>query len=139
MSDSKANSIYASLFAGTISGTITRLIVAPLDVVKIRFQIQMDPHLIGKVGHYIPPKYHYMGILHAFKSIYLQEGMKGLWRGNLVAEMMWASFSGGTKNQKMFLDSCIDTSVHLIFSFSTVRVLHSVHEYFVRFTSESSL
>ncbi len=32
-----------SLIAGSISGGVTRLVVAPLDVLKIRFQLQVEP------------------------------------------------------------------------------------------------
>ncbi len=32
-----------SLIAGAISGGVTRLVAAPLDVLKIRFQLQLEP------------------------------------------------------------------------------------------------
>ena len=32
-----------SLVAGTVSGALTRLFTCPLDVLKIRFQLQLEP------------------------------------------------------------------------------------------------
>ncbi len=36
-----------SVVAGAVSGAVTRLLVSPLDLIKIRFQLQIEP--IAKV------------------------------------------------------------------------------------------
>ena len=36
-------SVRDSLLAGSVSGVVTRLLTAPLDVLKIRFQLQIEP------------------------------------------------------------------------------------------------
>eukprot|EP01127_Copromyxa_protea_P015913 TRINITY_DN4649_c0_g1_i2.p1 TRINITY_DN4649_c0_g1~~TRINITY_DN4649_c0_g1_i2.p1 ORF type:complete len:299 (+),score=35.09 TRINITY_DN4649_c0_g1_i2:86-982(+) len=83
------STVLLNLLAGGFSGGIARFFVAPLDVVKIRFQMQTDPQAISRVKEYARPKYYYSGILNAFSTIYKQEGIQGLWRGNLVAEYLW--------------------------------------------------
>eukprot|EP01126_Amoeba_proteus_P042297 TRINITY_DN4593_c0_g2_i4.p1 TRINITY_DN4593_c0_g2~~TRINITY_DN4593_c0_g2_i4.p1 ORF type:complete len:279 (+),score=33.44 TRINITY_DN4593_c0_g2_i4:159-995(+) len=54
--------------------------------------MQVDPKLVNCLKHYTSPKYHYTSIMNAIRTIYSQEGIKGLWRGNLLAELMWGSF-----------------------------------------------
>jgi hypothetical protein len=97
-----------------------RFFVAPLDVVKIRFQLQMHPSIQAQER----PDYFYRSISDAFVTIYQKEGVRvrdrradeifllfslmlcfhlplmllcamltrqGLWKGNLIAEVMWVS------------------------------------------------
>jgi solute carrier family 25 folate transporter 32 len=61
--------------AGTAGGVITSLLLHPLDVVKVRLQVQD-----GKV---IESKYR--GVWHAVTSIYKAEGAVGFYRGVLPA------------------------------------------------------
>eukprot|EP01133_Synstelium_polycarpum_P012401 gene12401-14553_t len=75
---------FIDLLSGSLSGAITRFIVAPLDVVKIRLQLQSTP--AGSV-----PKY--TGISQAFSRIFREEGLRALWRGNLSAEALWISYA----------------------------------------------
>ncbi|KAJ5900086.1 Mitochondrial thiamine pyrophosphate carrier 1 [Penicillium taxi] len=79
------------LLAGGTAGLISRFCVAPLDVVKIRLQLQVhslsDPNshktVIGPV---------YKGTLSTMKAIVRQEGITGLWKGNIPAEMMYLCY-----------------------------------------------
>ena len=41
-----------SVVAGAVSGGVTRLLIQPLDVLKVRFQLQLEA--IGKVQYYFP-------------------------------------------------------------------------------------
>uniref|UniRef100_A0A6B2LAU1 ADP,ATP carrier protein n=1 Tax=Arcella intermedia TaxID=1963864 RepID=A0A6B2LAU1_9EUKA len=83
-----------NMLAGAVSGGMARLMVAPLDVVKIRFQVQVDPNVVPTLPTIgFRPNYHYKSIFNAFSTIYKQEGVKALWRGNLLAELMWMSFA----------------------------------------------
>ncbi|KAL9988345.1 hypothetical protein ACROYT_G002780 [Oculina patagonica] len=67
---------------GSVSGVLTRLVVQPLDVLKIRFQLQVEPTtkqtITGK----------YSGIWQAFKLIYKEEGYAALWKGHVPAQVL---------------------------------------------------
>ncbi|XP_002516904.2 mitochondrial thiamine diphosphate carrier 2 isoform X1 [Ricinus communis] len=75
--------------AGAISGAISRTVTSPLDVIKIRFQVQLEPtsswalvrgNMIGQSK--------YTGMLQAAKDIFREEGLPGFWRGNVPALLM---------------------------------------------------
>ncbi|XVE82129.1 hypothetical protein DITRI_Ditri15bG0122100 [Diplodiscus trichospermus] len=75
--------------AGAIAGGISRTVTSPLDVIKIRFQVQLEPtsswdllrrDLSG------PSKY--TGMFQATKDIFREEGFPGFWRGNVPALLM---------------------------------------------------
>jgi len=87
---SSSPQLLVNLLAGGFSGGLARLFVAPLDVVKIRFQVQIDPKVLNAKYR---PNYHYKSIYNAFSTIFKQEGLIGLWHGNLLAEIMWISFA----------------------------------------------
>lgn len=75
--------------AGAISGGISRTVTAPLDVIKIRFQVQLEPTtkwaLLQKDA-LVRSKYN--GMLQATKDIFREEGFPGFWRGNVPALLM---------------------------------------------------
>ena len=58
-----------SAIAGGVAGSVTRLITAPLDVLKIRFQLQF------------PKSPQYASVLGALKLIVKEEGVISLWKG----------------------------------------------------------
>ena len=72
-SDNKHTSIQianASAVAGAISGAVSRFIVGPLDVMKIRFQVQLEPiHNAGGVSKY-------RSLTQAFATIVKEEGIQ---------------------------------------------------------------
>ncbi|GLJ46065.1 hypothetical protein SUGI_0970450 [Cryptomeria japonica] len=75
--------------AGAIAGGVSRTITSPLDVIKIRFQVQLEPtaaRLLSDRGAYGISKY--TSILQATRDILREEGMLGLWRGNVPALLM---------------------------------------------------
>ncbi|KAK9734332.1 hypothetical protein RND81_04G132300 [Saponaria officinalis] len=75
--------------AGAISGAISRTVTSPLDVIKIRFQVQLEPTTSWALLHknlYAPSKY--TGMLQASKDIFREEGLSGFWRGNVPALLM---------------------------------------------------
>ncbi|KAK1946472.1 Mitochondrial thiamine diphosphate carrier 1 [Phytophthora citrophthora] len=74
-------------FAGAVSGGVTRLVAAPLDLLKIRFQVQPTP----VAGGHAEAKY--ANILQAVRSIYAEEGLRSFWRGNLAASGLWVGYS----------------------------------------------
>ncbi|XP_061370569.1 mitochondrial thiamine diphosphate carrier 2-like [Gastrolobium bilobum] len=75
--------------AGAISGGISRTVTSPLDVIKIRFQVQLEPtsswSLIRKDSSTTSK---YTGIIQASKDIFREEGIRGFWRGNVPALLM---------------------------------------------------
>mmetsp|Transcript_33576 Transcript_33576/g.73274 ORF Transcript_33576/g.73274 Transcript_33576/m.73274 type:complete len:411 (-) Transcript_33576:475-1707(-) len=70
---------------GALAGAIARCIVAPLDVVKIRLQCQLEP------CHLSTAKYH--TVLGSMATIVKEEGMVGLWRGTVPAILFWMPYT----------------------------------------------
>ncbi|KAL1603995.1 mitochondrial thiamine pyrophosphate transporter [Paraconiothyrium brasiliense] len=79
--------------AGAIAGLISRFVIAPLDVIKIRLQLQVhslsDP--LSTRGVQGPT---YKGTLGTLKYILREEGLTGLWKGNVPAELMYLCYGG---------------------------------------------
>ncbi|CAI5727079.1 unnamed protein product [Hyaloperonospora brassicae] len=74
--------------AGAVSGGVTRLVAAPFDLLKIRFQVQPTPSVTRQ---HLQLKY--VGLLQAVRSIYAEEGLRTFWRGNLAATGLWVGYS----------------------------------------------
>lgn len=81
--------VFIDFSAGAISGGISRTVTSPLDVIKIRFQVQLEPTsrlaLLNR-NIYGPSKY--TGMVQATKDIFREEGLRGFWRGNVPALLM---------------------------------------------------
>ncbi|XP_067630188.1 mitochondrial thiamine pyrophosphate carrier isoform X2 [Eurosta solidaginis] len=69
------------IYAGAISGALTRTITQPFDVLKIRFQLQVEP-----LSKTTPGKY--TSLLQASKLIYREEGFRGLFKGHNAGQFM---------------------------------------------------
>ena len=54
--------------AGALAGAVSRLVVGPLDVVKIRMQVQLEPVRRGALSKYT-------GVGQALKRILVEEGV----------------------------------------------------------------
>ncbi|KAI5808101.1 mitochondrial thiamine pyrophosphate carrier [Peziza echinospora] len=111
----KASKTHVAI-AGAVSGLVSRFVIAPLDVVKIRMQLQHHsptiPPLLG--GPRLPktPTTNspiYTSILPSLLLIRRQEGLRGLWKGNIPAELLYLLY-GSTQ----FL--CFRTFTRLITS-----------------------
>lgn len=72
---------HVSEISGAGSGAATRLISQPFDVVKIRFQLQLEP-----IAHDRASKYR--SVWQAFRSIVGEEGLFALWKGHLPAQTL---------------------------------------------------
>ncbi|XXG93899.1 mitochondrial thiamine pyrophosphate transporter [Hypoxylon texense] len=81
------------LIAGATAGLISRFVVAPLDVVKIRLQLQShslsDP--LSHAGLGGSPIY--KGTVGTLRHIVRHEGVTALWKGNVPAEMMYVAYA----------------------------------------------
>ncbi|XP_062071470.1 MIF4G domain-containing protein isoform X4 [Lepus europaeus] len=68
--------------AGSVSGLVTRALISPLDVIKIRFQLQIE-----RLSRRDPSaKYH--GILQAARQILRDEGPTAFWKGHIPAQLL---------------------------------------------------
>ncbi|KAF4355192.1 hypothetical protein F8388_012967 [Cannabis sativa] len=75
--------------AGAIAGGISRTVTSPLDVIKIRFQVQLEPTTSwALVRRNLSGPSKYTGMLQATKDIFREEGLPGFWRGNVPALLM---------------------------------------------------
>ncbi|CAG9463524.1 unnamed protein product [Pedinophyceae sp. YPF-701] len=66
--------------AGSIAGCISRFVVGPLDVIKIRLQVQLEAST--------NTHRHYTGITQAVRTIVREEGISGLWRGTVPGQLL---------------------------------------------------
>lgn len=60
------------ILAGCTTGAMAVSFAQPTDVVKVRFQAQMNLDGVAR---------RYSGTMQAYKHIYLNEGIRGLWKG----------------------------------------------------------
>ena len=73
------NQLYAAL-NGALAGMAARTVTAPLDVIKIRLQVQ---------NSFYPQ---YLNIYDTCKSIFANEGFKGFWKGNLFGLLLYGMY-----------------------------------------------
>ena len=66
--------IGSRLLAGCTTGAMAVALAQPTDVVKVRFQAQTSTSGPGR---------RYQGTMDAYKTIAKEEGIRGLWRGNI--------------------------------------------------------
>ncbi|XP_046746944.1 mitochondrial thiamine pyrophosphate carrier-like [Diprion similis] len=74
--------------AGAVSGFVTRFTCQPLDVIKIRFQLQVEPI----TDHYISK---YRSITQACTLIVKEEGVSALWKGHVPAQLLSVVYGTG--------------------------------------------
>ena len=75
------------IVAGAIAGAVARVFVAPLDVIKIRLQIQKENYSLTSAK--------YKGAFSAMATIAREEGIrKGLWAGTVPALCLWIPYTG---------------------------------------------
>ncbi|PVD37630.1 hypothetical protein C0Q70_00227 [Pomacea canaliculata] len=68
-------------FAGAASGALTRCLAQPLDVIKIRFQLQVEP--VSKSA-----QSKYSGVLQCTRCVLREEGWRALWKGHIPAQVL---------------------------------------------------
>lgn len=69
-----------------MAGIASRMVIAPIDLLKIRFQMDTMGHpLKGST---------FTGILDEARRIYRLEGLRAFWKGNTAGIWLYATFSG---------------------------------------------
>lgn len=76
---------FKQAIAGGLAGALTRSISQPLDMIKIRFQLQVEPFNPNKNSKYT-------SILQAFKLVCKEEGILGLWKGHNSGQLLSIMF-----------------------------------------------
>ncbi|KAK1277155.1 hypothetical protein QJS04_geneDACA003429 [Acorus gramineus] len=85
----KLKRAFIDLTAGAVSGGISRTVTSPLDVIKIRFQVQLEPTFSrASLQRELYRQSKYTGVWQATKDIFREEGFRGFWRGNVPALLM---------------------------------------------------
>lgn len=80
------NSVTIQASAGAIGGCATRFFCQPLDVLKIRFQVQIEPVSLSSNSGV------YKGVFQGFTHIINNEGWFALWKGHVAAQILSISF-----------------------------------------------
>ncbi|XP_070581332.1 mitochondrial thiamine pyrophosphate carrier-like [Ptychodera flava] len=70
--------------AGAISGMVMRVFAQPLDVLKIRFQLQVEDTASHKAK--------YRGLIQASKLIFREEKISAFWKGHVPAQLLCIVF-----------------------------------------------
>ncbi|RKP04808.1 mitochondrial carrier domain-containing protein [Thamnocephalis sphaerospora] len=83
---------WQSAVCGSGAGVVSRFVVAPLDVVKIRFQLQSTRRHTVSLQHEPKSTIKYHGVLQSLRTIAREEGFYALWKGNLAAEYLYLAY-----------------------------------------------
>ena len=78
--------------AGAVSGALSRCLVAPLDVIKIRMQLERGTISAG-TGNISDTRIK-AGMLRTTQKLLAEEGIVSLWRGNIPAMLLWVCYAG---------------------------------------------
>eukprot|EP00884_Botryococcus_braunii_P003139 jgi/Botrbrau1/12826/Bobra.20_1s0016.1 len=89
--DKKTSNPVFDAVAGAASGALARVVVGPLDVVKIRLQVQLEPVKAGV--HSVTVKSKYTGFTQALCTIFREEGVRGLWRGTVPGLLLTVPYT----------------------------------------------
>ncbi|KAL0089751.1 mitochondrial carrier domain-containing protein [Phycomyces blakesleeanus] len=93
ITDANLNS-YELAFCGGLAGVVSRFFIAPLDVIKIRMQLQTHRTEFGLQGSKIlESNVKYTSMTQTMKKIAKEEGIRGLYKGNVPAEYLYLSYS----------------------------------------------
>ncbi|XP_061702419.1 mitochondrial thiamine pyrophosphate carrier [Syngnathoides biaculeatus] len=95
--------------AGSAAGMVTRALISPLDVIKIRFQLQIESLSSARPGG------KYWGLFQAARCIHAEEGLAAFWKGHVPAQLL--SICYGAVQFATF--ECLTKVVHEMTSFDS--------------------
>uniref|UniRef100_A0A7N5JFW7 Solute carrier family 25 member 19 n=1 Tax=Ailuropoda melanoleuca TaxID=9646 RepID=A0A7N5JFW7_AILME len=98
--DGRSISSFEVAVAGSVSGLVTRVMVSPLDVIKIRFQLQIER--LSRSD----PSAKYYGILQAGRQILQEEGLAAFWKGHVPAQLLSIGY-GAVQVYKTLRDAVV--------------------------------
>lgn len=78
------------IVAGAVAGLVSRFCIAPLDVLKIRLQLQTRP-TSGRACRKTTA-FGRSGTIDTFRTILSQEGVTAFWKGNVPAELLYIAY-----------------------------------------------
>ncbi|KAK0754196.1 mitochondrial dicarboxylate carrier protein [Schizothecium vesticola] len=79
--------------AGATAGLVSRFVIAPLDVIKIRLQLQTHSLSDALSTHNLHGGPIYKGTLGTLRAIVQHEGLTALWKGNVPAELLYVCYN----------------------------------------------
>ena len=102
-----SNEMNDNALAGGISGISARLISTPLDVVKIRFQLQEES--ISKKN----AQSKYTGVIQSLRTIVHEEGMSALWKGSVPGLAMYFIFGSVQFSSSAFVIRTLESRYNI--------------------------
>jgi solute carrier family 25 thiamine pyrophosphate transporter 19 len=79
--------------SGAVAGVASRLVIAPLDVIKIRLQLQSQKTSVGMLfSSQSHASHKYKTMLQATQVIVREEGVLALWKGNWSATFLYFGY-----------------------------------------------
>ncbi|KAI4183320.1 MAG: hypothetical protein L6R41_005460 [Letrouitia leprolyta] len=79
------------VIAGAVAGLVSRFCIAPLDVLKIRLQLQTRSPRRRACA--TTTAFSRSATFDTFKTILSQEGITAFWKGNVPAELLYVTYS----------------------------------------------
>lgn len=93
LTSSSSVTSFESIVCGGTAGLLSRFVIAPLDVIKIRLQLQFDAKQVHKQPSTATVKNSGSSkIFNQTFKIIREEGIRALWKGNVPAEIMYVAY-----------------------------------------------
>uniref|UniRef100_A0A0A9W411 Mitochondrial thiamine pyrophosphate carrier n=1 Tax=Lygus hesperus TaxID=30085 RepID=A0A0A9W411_LYGHE len=73
------------VLAGTVAGILSRFFSQPLDVLKVKFQLQVEPIKTSRFSKY-------QAVGQAFRTIWKEEGLRALWSGHNPGQLLSVTY-----------------------------------------------